>query len=453
MRRSGQGVSQRPPIPPRSKFVSVTTPKNIFNFLSGSPLTAALPGAKGRRSNIRQPCDAKEYAQVFQRDMTALEGFDGATVAEMLDLVSAGNGGHNDLGRFYASLYERYFKDREWCWPEYDAWRTYFSARKEWPVGWPEDHKSPRTERLTEIDKRRTYRVLLSTIGQRASALYSERRQRADGITAGSISTAYPENEAIIKDVLAENPGARPPLFPYDVSFWMPVLPKWFDEPPKESDDRQSLRDVPNETEWIYKCPDCMEEIQPRARVCKWCGAKFRSGNNISVWVATCAILSLLVLVSTMRTQTVPAVSNEEWLPKNGGDPRALDDRFGNESESACSRGANDFLKSIAAYDFKWDSEAEGFMGIKFDKFSLRSAGNGLLTSISTRARLSNQYGAFSKFQFYCLYDVRDGKVIRYSQTDPADDVPISDGQSTADDTMEQAGVDPTDNSEPANTN
>ena len=104
--------------------------------------------------------------------------------------------------------------------------------------------------------------------------------------------------------------------------------------------------------------------------------------------------------------------------------PKALDHKFSDSAQAACGAGADDYLRSIASNDFAWDSDAQGFFGAKFDKISTRSAGPGLLTLFSTRAKLSNAFGAFQHVTFYCLYDVSKNAVVHYSQNDPADDLP-----------------------------
>src|SRR5665213_3248236 len=48
-----------------------------------------------------------------------------------------------------------------------------------------------------------------------------------------------------------------------------------------------------------------------------------------------------------------------QWLNEHGGDPKALDDRFGTEAGSACSVGADDFLRKIALHDFQWGEDAK----------------------------------------------------------------------------------------------
>lgn len=118
------------------------------------------------------------------------------------------------------------------------------------------------------------------------------------------------------------------------------------------------------------------------------------------------------------------ADATAQWLGQNANDPKALDHKFSDSAQAACGAGGDDYLRSIASNDFAWDSDTQGLFGVKFDKFSTQSAGRGLLTLLSTRAKLSNTFGAFQHITFYCLYDVTKNTVVRYSQNDPADDLP-----------------------------
>lgn len=104
-----------------------------------------------------------------------------------------------------------------------------------------------------------------------------------------------------------------------------------------------------------------------------------------------------------------------EFITAHADDPIALQDKFSIEADSACSAGADDYLRSIAQYDFAWDDDAKGWLVSKFDKVSRTSPGGGLVTLISTKAKLANGFGAFSQIRLYCLYDAKSAKALRYS--------------------------------------
>ena len=140
---------------------------------------------------------------------------------------------------------------------------------------------------------------------------------------------------------------------------------------------------------------------------------------------ATAALTTFLAGCSPSTDNNADA----QFIAQHGGDPKALDDRFSTDIKIACSDGAGDYLRSIAAHEFKWSDDAKGFTGDKFDKFSKLSAGPGLISEVSDRALLSNGFGAFDPVTFYCLYDTKAKKVVRYSQDDPglAAEVPVPD--------------------------
>jgi hypothetical protein len=148
-------------------------------------------------------------------------------------------------------------------------------------------------------------------------------------------------------------------------------------------------------------------------------------------------LTTVFVIVATALASCSPptdhSAEDAQFITQHGGDPKALDDRFSTDAQIACSDGADDFLRSIAAHEFKWSDDAKGFTGDKFDKISTVSAGPGLLTLVSDRALLSNGFGAFDPVTFYCLYDAKAKKALRYSQDDPsitaATDVTQENGQ------------------------
>ncbi|AEI37630.1 MAG: hypothetical protein ABF461_06270 [Zymomonas mobilis subsp. pomaceae] len=96
-----------------------------------------------------------------------------------------------------------------------------------------------------------------------------------------------------------------------------------------------------------------------------------------------------------------------------------MNDHFGSEAESRCSAGANDYLRSVAVNDFAWDDDTKGFLGVRFDKINRQSEAPYVITLISTRAKLSNTFGAFRHIELYCSYHVLQKKVLSYSLTNP----------------------------------
>ena len=78
-----------------------------------------------------------------------------------------------------------------------------------------------------------------------------------------------------------------------------------------------------------------------------------------------------------------------------------------------CASGADDYLRSIAKYDFKWDDV--GFLETKFDKFRKQVAAPGVLVLVSDKAKLQNGFGAYQHVELLCSYDTQSKKVLSYS--------------------------------------
>jgi hypothetical protein len=181
----------------------------------------------------------------------------------------------------------------------------------------------------------------------------------------------------------------------------------------------------------LATCRECGAEVSTRAKYCPRCGVSkpVRSGSLTFLYGLVILVALVIALGQYDGKKTAgpssnsSAVEKEQFLLQHSDDPKALEDRFDVDAQSTCSVGADDYLKSIAQYDFKWDNDATGFFGAKFDKVGLTSPGSDMLTLISTRAKLSNVFGAFAPIKFYCLYNARTGSLVRYSQTNPADDV------------------------------
>jgi hypothetical protein len=143
--------------------------------------------------------------------------------------------------------------------------------------------------------------------------------------------------------------------------------------------------------------------------------------------------LGLFALTTQCRSLDDQSAGSQrtQFLQAHGNDPEALDKEFGTEAQVACSVGVDDYLREVAQYDFAWDKDAEGFLGVKFDKLSTASAGTGMLTLLTKRAKLSNGFGAFQHTDVYCLYNVASQEVARFSLYDPALDIPTPAEQST----------------------
>jgi hypothetical protein len=98
--------------------------------------------------------------------------------------------------------------------------------------------------------------------------------------------------------------------------------------------------------------------------------------------------------------------------PQILNDATALDGKYGIEAAVRCGSGADDFLRSVAKFDFKWDDMS--FAETKFDKYLKAVVSPGVYTSVSNKAKLQNGFGAFSHIALYCDYDTQAHKVVGY---------------------------------------
>jgi hypothetical protein len=202
----------------------------------------------------------------------------------------------------------------------------------------------------------------------------------------------------------------------------------------------------------LVNCRECGTAVSKKARTCPHCGIS-NPGTSIAAKAGFFSIIAIIIAglfslskgahnpasaqpnIEVAAANVQPAKAEQAdagWMSQHGDDPKALDDRFSGSAQAACSSGSDEYLKGIASYNFAWDKNAEGFFGDKFDKFSLRSAGSGMLSLLSTRAKLSNGFGAFQKISFYCLYDANRGEVVRYSLFDPSFDAPTKAAAATS---------------------
>lgn len=93
-------------------------------------------------------------------------------------------------------------------------------------------------------------------------------------------------------------------------------------------------------------------------------------------------------------------------------DASALDEKYGTSATVYCASDADGYLRTIAKYDFKWDDV--GFLETKFDKYLKRVSAPGVLTVVSSKAKLQNGFGAYQHIELLCDYDTQAKKVVRY---------------------------------------
>jgi hypothetical protein len=98
--------------------------------------------------------------------------------------------------------------------------------------------------------------------------------------------------------------------------------------------------------------------------------------------------------------------------PIDLNDTGALDKKYGIFANGHCESDADDYLRSIAQFDFNWDKT--GFLEFKFDRYSKDVQAPGVLTMVSNKAKLQNGFGAYQHIELFCDYDTQKEKVLGY---------------------------------------
>jgi hypothetical protein len=98
-------------------------------------------------------------------------------------------------------------------------------------------------------------------------------------------------------------------------------------------------------------------------------------------------------------------------------DAEWLDKKFGMAAMVSCNSRADDYLRSISKYAFKWD-EKTGWIDTRFDRIVLKTKAPGLLTLASNSASLQNGFGAYQRIKLTCDYDTSKKAVVGYSASE-----------------------------------
>jgi hypothetical protein len=182
----------------------------------------------------------------------------------------------------------------------------------------------------------------------------------------------------------------------------------------------------------LIKCVDCGQKISDAAPSCPSCGRPKTAAAPVAdknAPSATRGILSLLfvlffigAVVSTCNSSNssssaassnpTPPPPPAPDSPATLNDAKALDAKYEIPANSSCGVEADDYLRSIAKYDFKWDDT--GFLESKFDKYLVNVVSPGVLTTVSHKAKLQNGFGAYQHIELFCDYDTQAKKVLRF---------------------------------------
>jgi hypothetical protein len=91
----------------------------------------------------------------------------------------------------------------------------------------------------------------------------------------------------------------------------------------------------------------------------------------------------------------------------------ALAKKYGTIASVYCADEADNYLRSVAKYTFKWDEI--GTFDSKFDRFVEQVASPGVLTEASNKVTLQNGFGAYERVEIRCDFDTQKKKVLAFS--------------------------------------
>ena len=210
------------------------------------------------------------YEIVFKREVANVLGITPNEFTEIYKMVSSGDGGFLNMHHYHAQVYEKYFKNRNWSWIEYDKWNEICTNLGKFPTSFPPKHGSidvatalsylsvaelkdllkSRGIEFTSKDKKQDlfnsayaisnlgdaeiikskiseklekenysiYTILMRTIHFRAKALHDYNRAKNLGVKKFEIMRVHESDKEFADMALKDNPNLLPPFYPYDLS-------------------------------------------------------------------------------------------------------------------------------------------------------------------------------------------------------------------------------------------
>jgi hypothetical protein len=155
----------------------------------------------------------------------------------------------------------------------------------------------------------------------------------------------------------------------------------------------------------LYGLEQFASEWEPARRG----SARWKAAAAWIVVVAVCAAAAWVGLRAweASRAGGVSAADRRQA----SGDEKSPDDE-GALAERACSRGADEYLRSIASDRFRW-----AYGATPDERFGDQVAVHvapGITTSVSDKLLLEDSTGVFKRVELVCSYDSENNKVLRY---------------------------------------
>jgi hypothetical protein len=138
--------------------------------------------------------------------------------------------------------------------------------------------------------------------------------------------------------------------------------------------------------------------------------AKWKAPAGAIAIVAVCGIgfyVGLRAWEST-RASRVAAAARQQA----GVDARTPGETDGIAAAKSCSRGADEYLRTIVGDRFRWlyGATPDG----KFNEEIVAHAAQGITTSVSNKLLIEDSNGVFRRVELACSYDSGENKVLRY---------------------------------------
>jgi len=197
----------------------------MFGFFDKKPKQLASRATANQLRTLPTVKAAPElfatYEITLKRELATIKHLSKGRINDIYRLISSGDGGFLNQGRWHHAVFEAYFQGRSWTWPEFNQWNRIFTEVGDHPVRWP-DHALGIEE---VIGDKWLYVLLMRTIDFRAKSLHAI--QRMSSLGAGwKLLVTYPEDQKFIDIALAKNPYATPPFWPDDITLAKIVVPE-----------------------------------------------------------------------------------------------------------------------------------------------------------------------------------------------------------------------------------
>lgn len=264
---------------------------SIFDFFR-SPKKQAEPAAKVSVKTV--PAESMPtvkpdeqmyvcYDEVFWKMIRDVSGITPVEASDIHRTITMSDGGFMNQNGYYALVWEKYFKGRNWRWEEYELWNAIFTKLGRYPSRFPvrinaaaaslddaiskltvaelkslcAEHNVeiparakkndlsallvvvPRIEssvlvaaKMDEINDRfayALYTLLFRTIQFRGMSQHDRKRFASIGVMKYEVDHVFEEDKEFVEMALKKNPDALHPLFPSDMSS-RKIVVEFFDE-------------------------------------------------------------------------------------------------------------------------------------------------------------------------------------------------------------------------------